>query len=115
MSQQFSQQQVNMQQLQQQQQQLQNMLRQQQPGLMGQQQAQGQFQPQPPPMQQQQQNQGGPPMQSLPIRAYLDQTVVPILLDGKYHRFGSVQLRLNDMRCLQPDFVWFILQACQNL
>jgi Dpy-30 motif len=38
-------------------------------------------------MQQQQQNQGGPPMQSLPIRAYLDQTVVPILLDGMYHRF----------------------------
>jgi hypothetical protein len=90
MSQQFGQQQVNIQQLQQQQQQLQNMLRQQQqPGLMGQPQAQGQFQQQPP-MQQQQQNQGGPPMQSLPIRAYLDQTVVPILLDGMYHRFASV-------------------------
>ena len=45
---------------------------------------------QPPPQQQQQQQQqqhqmhgGDPNMHRLPIRAYLDQTVVPILLDGK--------------------------------
>jgi protein dpy-30 len=37
----------------------------------------------PPQMQQQQQQtQGDPQLQRLPIRAYLDQTVVPILLDG---------------------------------
>mmetsp|Transcript_4938 Transcript_4938/g.10262 ORF Transcript_4938/g.10262 Transcript_4938/m.10262 type:complete len:139 (-) Transcript_4938:262-678(-) len=32
--------------------------------------------------QQQQQQQRAPELQSMPIRAYLDQTVVPILLDG---------------------------------
>lgn len=32
----------------------------------------------------QQQQQGNPQLKSLPIRAYLDQTVVPILLDGTF-------------------------------
>jgi len=86
MSQQFSPQQI-------QQLQLQNMLRQQQqqqqqPGIqqgqaiMGQQ-PQASFQP-PQIQPSQPAAQGGPTMQSLPIRAYLDQTVVPILLDGKW-------------------------------
>mmetsp|Transcript_30824 Transcript_30824/g.47589 ORF Transcript_30824/g.47589 Transcript_30824/m.47589 type:complete len:161 (-) Transcript_30824:50-532(-) len=104
--------QMNIHQLQQQQQQLQQMLvqtQQRQQGLqMGipPQQQQQQPQMQPPQMQQQQQQQqqaqmaqtqmqqgmpsGQPqasqpppaPLQTLPIRAYLDQTVVPILLDG---------------------------------
>ena len=34
--------------------------------------------------QQQQQQQRAPELQSMPIRAYLDQTVVPILLDGTF-------------------------------
>jgi protein dpy-30 len=45
--------------------------------------------------QQQQQTQGDPQLQRLPIRAYLDQTVVPILLDGTcivYNHKGRVHL-----------------------
>jgi hypothetical protein len=50
----------------------------------GQPQMQQQIQQQQQAQQQQQQQQApAPQMQSLPIRAYLDQTVVPILLDGK--------------------------------
>lgn len=50
---------------------------------MQQQQQQQQMQPQQQQMQQQQQ-QANPQLQGLPIRAYLDQTVVPILLDGEF-------------------------------
>jgi hypothetical protein len=49
--------------------------------MMQQQQQQQHFQQM---MMQQQQAQQGNDMQRLPIRAYLDQTVVPLLLDGTF-------------------------------
>jgi hypothetical protein len=132
---------MNIHQLQQQQQQLQNMLAQTQQrqqniggGLNMPPQNSSQMQPgqqmqhqQHQQHQQVQQNQvtSAPPaapqqnaqLQSLPIRAYLDQTVVPILLDGKFVFLFSARSCRRDqlLFCrLLTHLVSFFLQACPN-
>jgi hypothetical protein len=139
---------MSLQQLQQQQQQLQHMLAQTQQRQQGLQQqgipqmgmsAQQQQQPQPPQMQQAQmqppqQQQHVPQghvssapapqpsnqqMQGLPIRAYLDQTVVPILLDGMYIVWISLSILyfvalVAYSRCSFSACLFSLFQACRN-
>lgn len=72
------------------------------------------------PQQQQQQQQQQTHMQSLPIRAYLDQTVVPLLLDGTQSSISSniVQFQFSANLC----YFFYLMrlnmlctQVCQNL
>jgi hypothetical protein len=140
---------MSLQQLQQQQQQLQHMLAQtqqrqqglQQQGIpqMGMSSQQQQQQPQPPQMQQAQmqppqQQQHAPQghvssapapqpsnqqMQGLPIRAYLDQTVVPILLDGMCVVWISLSIHyfvalVAHSRCSFSAWLFSLIQACRN-
>jgi hypothetical protein len=54
-------------------------------------------------------------MKSLPIRAYLDQTVVPILLEGKNDtRAGSLLLHQTTILSLKSKRYLSLIKACRN-